>query len=311
MPVDSGFVYINGEFIDSQRATVSVLDRGVLFNDGVFEDIRIIAGRPFRLEDQLIRLKQYARATGLEFPLQLKELQRVIVELVERNGIHDGGARVLVTRGPMESRSSHALDGALIDGERKSNGSSHALLPSSLIAFALEIGQFPIALPREPIDVGVYVPDRRAFPETGPVNIKSLRQTSTIVALIDVAEEGYAEALQVDASQHVLGAIYHTVFVVRSTALIVVAREVCSLGDTFRNVLLELADHMGLARVDEVPTLEDLIVSNECFLSGFATPVVPVGSVKGRQIGDGQPGPITKALMAEMDQVFRNVASAS
>src|SRR5262249_54651760 len=152
---------------------------------------------------------------------------------------------------------------------------------------------------RDPADVGTYLTDTSTALAAEKIgSTKRLRQAGTIVAMTEVSKAGYCEALVIGKSQRLLGAVYHTVFVVRSSVLIAVERKTPNLGDVFRDTLLELADGLNIARADELLSLDELISSDECFLSGFATPVVPVGSVTGRKVGNGQSGPITSALMA-------------
>ena len=62
-------VYLDGKFLDSTEAKVSVFDHGLLYGDGIFEGIRIYGGNIFRLDDHLERLEMSAKAIMLAMPL--------------------------------------------------------------------------------------------------------------------------------------------------------------------------------------------------------------------------------------------------
>ena len=73
-----GKVYINGRIYPKEEATISVLDHGLLYGDGVFEGIRAYGGRPFRLDAHLQRLYESARAIALEIPISLPEMEQAV-----------------------------------------------------------------------------------------------------------------------------------------------------------------------------------------------------------------------------------------
>ena len=79
-------VYLNGEFLPLTEAKVSVLDRGFIFGDGIYEVIPVYGGRLFRLPHHLQRLDQSLAAIHLAPPLSHPQWQRLLEELVERNG---------------------------------------------------------------------------------------------------------------------------------------------------------------------------------------------------------------------------------
>jgi len=93
-------VYLNGEFLDADKACVSVLDRGFIFGDGVYEVIPAYGGRLFRLEEHLRRLQNSLNGIGLQNPLSITQWTELLTEVLERNAC-DGDCSVYfqVTRG--------------------------------------------------------------------------------------------------------------------------------------------------------------------------------------------------------------------
>ena len=92
-------VYLNGEFVPHSQARVSVEDRGFNFADGIYEVVRVVAGRPFRVEDHLDRFEGGARALEIHLPLSRDDVRAVIRDAVAANEIVEGTVYVQLTRG--------------------------------------------------------------------------------------------------------------------------------------------------------------------------------------------------------------------
>ena len=92
-------IYLDGKYVDSADAKVSVFDHGLLYGDGVFEGIRIYNGRVFRLTEHLVRLYESARSILLTIPLSFEEMEKATLQTVAANGLRDGYIRLVVTRG--------------------------------------------------------------------------------------------------------------------------------------------------------------------------------------------------------------------
>src|SRR5688500_7156666 len=95
----SDVVYLNGEFMPLENARVPVLDRGFIFGDGVYEVIPVYSGRPFRLQEHLVRFKRSHDAIRLQYPLSDSEWTRLVKDLVARNAGDDQSIYLQVTRG--------------------------------------------------------------------------------------------------------------------------------------------------------------------------------------------------------------------
>src|SRR5262249_16905334 len=92
-------VWINGKLYDKADAKVSVYDHGLLYGDGVFEGIRVYAGKVFRLKEHIDRLYDSVRAIALDIPMSREEMMQAVVDTVEANHKQDGYIRLLITRG--------------------------------------------------------------------------------------------------------------------------------------------------------------------------------------------------------------------
>ena len=92
-------VFLDGKFVDSDDAKVSVFDHGLLYGDGIFEGIRAYHGRVFKLKEHIDRLYDSAKAILLTIPMTPAEMTRAVVETCRKNKVSDGYIRLVVTRG--------------------------------------------------------------------------------------------------------------------------------------------------------------------------------------------------------------------
>lgn len=92
---------LDGKVAPAAETSIPVLDEGFLRGDGIFEALRVYAGRPFAAADHLDRLERSAKNLHLEFPVPRAELEAEVTELIERRGgaSYDGAIRIVLTRG--------------------------------------------------------------------------------------------------------------------------------------------------------------------------------------------------------------------
>src|SRR6266478_3516978 len=92
-------IWIDGKWHDEDSGKVSVFDHGLLYGDGVFEGIRVYAGKVFRLKEHIERLYDSARAIYLEIPLTPAQMTAAVESAVKANAKHEGYIRLVITRG--------------------------------------------------------------------------------------------------------------------------------------------------------------------------------------------------------------------
>jgi branched-chain amino acid aminotransferase len=95
------YAYVNGRFVPENEATVSIFDRGFLYGDGVFETMRVYAGRMFRALEHFERLFEGLTVLGIESPFTPEELRAVCRTLIRYNNVTGGVVRVYCTRDSM------------------------------------------------------------------------------------------------------------------------------------------------------------------------------------------------------------------
>src|SRR2546423_8721562 len=92
-------VFLNGQFLPLEDAKISVLDRGFIFGDGVYEVVPVYSKVPFRLEEHLARLERSLGAVSIRNPHTRGEWRGLIADLIARQPFDDQGVYFQVTRG--------------------------------------------------------------------------------------------------------------------------------------------------------------------------------------------------------------------
>jgi len=279
-------VYVNGKFVPRSEAKVSVFDRGYLYGDGVFEGIRGYNGRIFRLDQHLERLYRGAKAITLDIPLTPEELKDVIIETVRHNELRDCYIRVVVSRG---------------EGDLGLNP-MNCHTPATIVVIVSHIALYPQEVYEQGLDLVTCTTRRNLLTALNP-EIKSLNYLNNILARIEVVRAGAHEGLMLNHLGFVAEATGDNVFIVRGGVLRTPPAHTGILEGITRQVVLELAEEMGLPAREEEMTLYEVYTADECFLTGTAAEIVPVARTDGRIIGDGKPGPITKRLRERFEEV--------
>jgi branched-chain amino acid aminotransferase len=271
-------IWRDGEIVDSAEAAVSVWDHGLLYGDGVFEGIRLRAGRIYRPQLHLARLRGSARAVALEIPYGDDDLLAGIADTARANAIDEAHVRVIVTRGV-------GFPG--IDPRRCPRATTLILV----YPFPPLLGSDPISL----ITSGVA----RKSPRSVSARVKSLSYLDSVLAKVQANASGAGDALMLDGTGLVAEATGANVFCVHGTALRT-PTTIASLAGITRGTVIELAPSVGLEPVVEALEPGDLYTADEVFLTGTGAGIVPVASIDGRSL-PAAPGPFT----AMLDDAYR------
>jgi branched-chain amino acid aminotransferase len=271
-------VYINGQYLDKEQASVSVFDHGFLFGDGIFEGMRSYGGKVFRLEAHLQRLWDSAKSIWLEIPISQDEMARAVNQTLQLNAIQDGYVRLIVTRG----RGTLGLD-------------AHLCADPQVIIITDHIALYPAEYYEKGLEI-ITASTLRNHPAALNPRIKSLNYLNNILAKIEGHQAGCVEALMLNHKGEVAECTGDNIFLVKAGTLRTPPTDAGILEGITRGAVLELAAEAGLSVQQTSLTRHDVYVADECFLTGSAAEVIPVVKVDDRVIGDGQPGPVTRDL---------------
>lgn len=278
-------IYINGKYFSKEDAKISVYDHGLLYGDGVFEGMRTYSNKVFRLDEHIDRLYESARAILLTIPMSKQEMAEAVKKTVELSGLSDSYIRLVVTRG----------SGSLgLDPNRTSD-------PQVIIIVDL------IALyDRKYYDEGLKIITAstiRNHPAALSPRIKSLNYLNNIMAKLEGLQAGCMEAIMLNHKGEVAECTGDNIFIVKKGQLLTPSADSGILEGITRNAILELANTLKIPARETTLTRHDLLVADECFLTGSAAEVIPVVSIDSRPIGDGKVGPTTKQLMVEFKKL--------
>ena len=278
-------IYINGKYFSKEDAKISVYDHGLLYGDGVFEGMRTYSNKVFRLDEHIDRLYESARAILLTIPMSKQEMIDAVKKTVELSGLSDSYIRLVVTRG----------SGSLgLDPNRTSD-------PQVIIIVDL-VALYDRKYYEEGLKI-VTASTIRNHPAALSPRIKSLNYLNNIMAKLEGLQAGCMEAIMLNHKGEVAECTGDNIFIVKRGQLLTPSADSGILEGITRNAILELANTLKIPARETTLTRHDLLVADECFLTGSAAEVIPVVSIDSRPIGDGKVGPTTKQLMTEFKKL--------
>jgi len=284
-------IWMNGSLVDSETASISVFDHGVLYGDGCFEGIRIYNGRIFKLHSHVVRMFNSAVAMRLQPGYTVKEIEDAVRETVAANDRQDGYIRLVFTRGV----------GTL--------GLNPFLCPTATVFIIAEkIQLFPDVMYEEGLSIVVAQRPRVPIKCLDP-NVKSLNYLNNILAKIEAIDAGCLEALMLNLEGEVAECTGDNIFIVKDGHISTPRKEAGILhGITRQYVIDELASFLGYTIEERRITLDEVKEADEVFLTGTAAEVIGVGHIEDEPVGLGSVGPITKTFEAEFRRRVMNDA---
>ncbi|MBL9093811.1 MAG: branched-chain-amino-acid transaminase [Planctomycetaceae bacterium] len=280
-------IYISGKYYDKEDAKISVYDHGLLYGDGIFEGLRSYGGKVFRLQEHLVRLYESAKAIWLTIPISLEEMTKAVNETLKVNNLSDAYIRLVVTRGA----------GSLgLDPNRTSD--------PQVIIIADKITLYPAEFYEKGLSI-ITASTIRNHPAALSPRIKSLNYLNNILAKIEGLRAGCIEALMLNSKGEVAECTGDNIFLVRRKELLTPPIDAGILEGVTREAVIEAARKAGMTVREIALTRHDVYVADEVFLTGTAAEVIPVVNIDNRQIGNGEPGPVTRDLMQRFKHMTR------
>jgi branched-chain amino acid aminotransferase len=278
----STIAWVDGRWHDdAATASVSVLDHGLLYGDGVFEGIRFYAGQPFLLPAHLRRLRASARCLLLDVPLDDAALARLIDDAIERCEEADGYLRLIVTRGP----------GAL-------GVSPHTCPRPTVVLIAAPLQLYPHELYERGVEV-ITASVRRAQPDAVPPQVKSLNYLTSVLASLEARARGAHEALLLNAAGEIAECTADNVFLVSGGVIRTPPVSAGGLRGITREHVIGLLRTAGIVVEETRLVPADAWTADEAFLTGTGAEVVPIAAIDGRRLA--APGELTRRARALFD----------
>ena len=279
-------ININGRLLPRDQAGVSPFDSVVQGGDAVWEGLRLYDGRIFRLAEHLTRLRHSALALAFhEIPAAetiTEEIRKTLTANRMKDGVH---IRLTLTR-----------------GEKITSGMDPRLNQSGPTLIVLAEYKPPVY-----DQTGLCLITstyRRPAADVLDPKIHHNNLLNSILAKIQANAAGADDAIMLDSRGFVAETNATHLFLVEEDKVITPRAVACPEGIT-RSVVLEMCQHLDIDAIQRDILLAELVRGDELFCTGTMGELVPVITVDGRPIGNGQPGPIGVRLYTEFGQRTR------
>ena len=274
-------VYLNGEYLPLSEAKVSVLDRGFLFGDGVYEVIPAYSGKLFCLQAHLNRLSNSLNAIRLSVPFDTQQWLSILQPLLS-----EGNSQYIylqITRGVADKRD-HAFP--------EQCEPTIFVMCSAIVPVTHDHGVKAITLD----DMRWQL-----------CNIKATTLLANLLLRQQAVDNGCAEAILIKEGYATEGAASN-VFAVIDDVLMTPPNSNEILPGITRDVIIDLAKANGLNVREEVIPLEALQTASEIWLTSSTREILPVSTLDNKPVGNGQIGPVWQA-MQKLFQEYKRAAS--
>jgi len=279
-----GLIWYDGQMVDWREAKTHVLTHTLHYGMGVFEGVRAYKTDKgtaiFRLEEHTRRLLNSAKILRMDVPWSAEELNEAQRAVVRENKLESAYIRPMCFYGP---------EGM---GLRADNLKVHGIVA------AWTWGSY---LGAENMERGIRV--KTSSFTRHHVNITMCKAKAngnymnSMLALREALQDGYDEAMLLDAEGYVAEGSGENIFIVRD-GIIYTPDLTSALDGITRRTIILLAEELGLKIVEKRITRDEVYIADEAFFTGTAAEVTPIREVDNRPIGQGSRGPITERLQA-------------
>jgi len=267
--------YVNGSFVPLSEAKVSVLDRGFLFADGIYEVSAVLDGKLVDNDSHLARLKRSVGEIALPLPESLERIIEIQKELIGRNKLENGLVYIEVTRGADKGR-----DFAFPKGVK----------PTMIMFTSVkDIVNAPSA--KTGIAV-ITVPDIRWTRR----DIKSVALLAQVLAKQAAAEAGAGEAWMIEDGKVTEGGSSSAFILTQDDVIVTRQNGSEILPGCTRKAVVKLAEERQLRVEERAFSVEEALKAKEAFITSASTFVQPVVSIDGKTVANGKPGPMATRL---------------
>ncbi len=265
-------IYLNGHFMPIDKACISVLDRGFIFGDGVYEVIPVYSRKPFRLTAHLQRLQHSLDGIRLKNPHTNHEWRQLLTQIIEKNEGEDQSVYLHITRGVAKR------DHAFPDVPPTVFIMSNPLTPPA--AELLENGV-----------TAITASDNRWV----RCDIKSISLLPNVLLRQLAVDEKAAETILIRDGYLTEGSASN-IFVVKNQVLLVPPKSHLMLPGITYDVTLELAASHDIIHAVREVTEDELFTAEEIMLTSSTREIMAITHLNGKMVGTGKPGPKFRQL---------------
>lgn len=275
-------VYLNGALLPLEAAQISVMDRGFLFGDGVYEVIPVYDRQPFRLYEHLARLQESLDGIRLANPHSSAEWENLIAQIIASAEWQDQGVYLQVTRGagPRDHPFPKIVQPTVF------------ILPMLLSPPSAESVEHGVS--------AITATDNRWL----RCNLKVTSLLPNVLLRQLSVDSDCAETVLIRDGQLIEGSA-SSVFIVQSGVLLAPPKSNLMLPGITYDVVLELAQAEGLQYAIRPISEAELRLADEIWITSSTKEVMAVTRLDGQPVGTGQPGPLFRRMHAHY-QTFKH-----
>lgn len=273
----SDIVFLNGSYLKKHEANVSILDRGFLFGDGVYEVIPVYHQTPFRLKEHLDRLNQSLSSINIEPPFNENEWLTHINEIITNYTDKHLSIYIQITRGVSELR----------DHLASTQKPTVLIMPSPL---TIEFSEL------KPINA-ILLEDIR----WQHCDIKSISLLGNILLKQEALSQNADEALLHRNNLLTEGATSN-VFLVKNNQVFTPPKSPFILSGITRDVIIEIAQQYQITIIEKELTVSELYDADEVWVSSSSREISPVTQINDKIVGQGGIGAISKVMHSAFQQ---------
>lgn len=275
---NESIVYLNGEYLPLGQAKVSVLDRGFIFGDGIYEVVPAYNHKPFRMGAHLTRLERSLAAIKIDPGRTRAEWEKLVLDMLDRAPFDSSMVYMQITRGPAKRDHSFPKN------------------PKPTVFCMVTPFTRPDAVLREQGLTAVSVPDLRWL----HCEIKSVSLLGNVLAKQQAVDAGVDEVIQFRDGYLSEGASCN-VWAVKNGVLLGPPRSNLILEGIRYRLIEELCEQEGIEFQARPVSEQEVGQADELMVTSATREILPVVSYNGKPVGTGRPGSVYKSLRAAYD----------
>lgn len=282
-------MFINHELVDTKNAKVSIMDRGYVFGDGVYEVIRFYNGVLFKLEEHLERFKRSVHGIEINYEFNMDLLKSEMDYLIKKSGYNSGYIYAQMTRGV---------------GKRDHVYVNKDLSEPQYIVYAVKEEERPLEVMEKGIRV-LLTEDIRWL----RCDIKSLNLLGSVITKNEAVKRGAKEAV-LHRNGYITEGSATNVFVVKEGVLYTHPANNLILNGITRLTIIDIARELGISVVETPFIVEFFKTADEAFTSASVSEISPIKEYVEvvnneeiiRKIGKGERGEVTRVIQEKFGE---------
>ena len=272
-------VYLNGKYLPIEEATISVMDRGFLFGDGIYEVVPVLGRKLLRIDEHLTRLQNSLDRISLLNPFNNEEWANIFSELLEKNEGEDRAIYLQISRGAYLKRD--------LSTQQKVGEAT----PATVFAMVLQVVPPDI----EVVSAGISVITLDDF-RWNACDIKSTSLVANVMLKQQAIDAKVDDAILIKNGVVTEGTASN-VFLVKDNVLITPPSDKQLLPGITRDLVIEIAKNNAILIEERKIKLAELYTADEIWMTSSTREIAPVISLNGKAVSSGVAGKMWKRMV--------------